>query len=349
MDSQLSNETELNEDEALANFIESEVLSVTDVESCDNSRQICDTSVKPNSKKVSSSSKVENSEDVKVEKSSDKCLRNEDIRDANQNIKDSEENAADCSKHAVSLKRKREVESFESLYENTSQKYEIENGPFSKLPIEIFHHIFKFLSSEDLVNCASVCRIMRVTASEESIWQRLYRMRWGLPQPQKGELRACTWKQLYIERDRVEMTAFIKDCPSEFKEYYIQMQTSKRSEVPCPSKFRDDFVVCDTTLDEQISKWKKSHGLPDIYTGDHVCSGRTCTYSQAGSVFLCEKTGLVHVCDHTCREAMLDTANQNFVCPISGRCTVQWLSTAEEEDAVMNLSFHCCLFSNLSY
>lgn len=32
------------------------------------------------------------------------------------------------------------------------------------------------------------------------------------------------------------MTDLVKNCPSEFKEYYVQMQAAKRSQVPVPSQ-----------------------------------------------------------------------------------------------------------------
>ncbi|CAL5322264.1 unnamed protein product [Camellia sinensis] len=49
----------------------------------------------------------------------------------------------------------------------------METGFFSKIPPELFHHILKFLSSEDLVSCALVCRFLNFAASDESLWRRL--------------------------------------------------------------------------------------------------------------------------------------------------------------------------------
>jgi hypothetical protein len=53
-------------------------------------------------------------------------------------------------------------------------------------------------------------------------------------------------------------------------------------------------MILDTTVGDQINQWKQRHGLPDVFTGGHLCSGSTCTYSQVGDIFLCEKTGFVH-------------------------------------------------------
>ncbi|KAH9321203.1 hypothetical protein KI387_015842, partial [Taxus chinensis] len=49
----------------------------------------------------------------------------------------------------------------------------IENGFFSNIPVELFQKILKFLSSEDLVTCALVCRFLNSVASDESLWRRL--------------------------------------------------------------------------------------------------------------------------------------------------------------------------------
>jgi hypothetical protein len=44
---------------------------------------------------------------------------------------------------------------------------------FTNIPVELFLQIFKFLSSEDLISCALVCRFMNAAASDETLWRRL--------------------------------------------------------------------------------------------------------------------------------------------------------------------------------
>ncbi|GLU05221.1 hypothetical protein SLE2022_223330 [Rubroshorea leprosula] len=61
----------------------------------------------------------------------------------------------------------------------------IETGILSKIPPELFTHILKLLSSEDLVSCSLVCRFLNFAASDESLWRHLYYMRWGLLPPTK--------------------------------------------------------------------------------------------------------------------------------------------------------------------
>lgn len=206
----------------------------------------------------------------------------------------------------------------------------IETGFFCKIPPELFHHILKFLSSEDLISCSLVCKFLNWLASDESLWRRLYCMRWGLLSP-KNRLRESAWKKLYIQRDEEDMAEFVRNCPSEFKEYYIQMQAAKRSQTPLPSQVNDDRIILDKTLADQVSTWKSSRGLTDKVVPNHDCSADTCTYYQIGDVYVCEKTGHVHVCDDTCREAISDPTNELLVCRISGHCFDILLSPSEVE------------------
>uniref|UniRef100_A0A5B7AWA3 Putative F-box protein SKIP31-like isoform X1 n=1 Tax=Davidia involucrata TaxID=16924 RepID=A0A5B7AWA3_DAVIN len=155
-------------------------------------------------------------------------------------------------------------------------------------------------------------------------------MRWGLLPPTK-KLREYAWKKLYFQRDEEDMAEFVRYCPSEFKEYYIQMQAAKRSQAPLPSQVNDDRIILDNTVADQVSIWKSSRGLTDKVFSDHACSGETCSYYQIGDVFVCEKTGNVHVCDDTCREVVLDPTNELLVCTISGHCFDRLLSPAEME------------------
>ncbi|EPS60914.1 hypothetical protein M569_13887, partial [Genlisea aurea] len=156
--------------------------------------------------------------------------------------------------------------------------------------------------------------------------------------------RECAWKKLYIQRDEEDMAEFVHNCPSEFKEYYIQMQVAKRSQAPIPSQVKDDRISLDKTIADQVSIWKRSRGLSDdAVVINHVCSGESCTYYTIGDVFVCEKTGNVHVCDDTCKEIIMDPMNELLVCTISGRCFDSLISPAEmgtdpeqEEGCVMD-------------
>ncbi|CAK9210590.1 unnamed protein product [Sphagnum troendelagicum] len=211
----------------------------------------------------------------------------------------------------------------------------IQTGNFGRVPPELFQNILRFLSSEDLSTCTSVCRFLRGAASDEGLWRRLYCLRWGRPpsSDRPGKPRGCAWKKLYFERDEADMVDFVRNTPAEFREYYIQMQAAKRSQAPLPSQVHDDLVVVDSSMADQITAWRHSQKLADAYLGDHWCSGKTCSYYQIDDVFLCEKTGRVHICDDSCREIVLDPSNELLVCTISGRCFDRWITPAEEDDA----------------
>ncbi|XP_065876981.1 F-box protein SKIP31 isoform X2 [Euphorbia lathyris] len=224
----------------------------------------------------------------------------------------------------------------EKVEEKEKERYSkkprsIESGIFTKIPPELFPHILKFLSSEDLMACSLVCKYLSYAASDESLWRRLYCMRWGLLPPSSKRLCDCAWKKLYIQRDEEDMVKLVRNCPAEFKEYYIQMNASKRSQAPLPSQVKDDQILLDKTVSDQVSIWKSSRGLTDKVFADHTCSGETCSYHQIGDVFVCEKTGNVHVCGDTCREVIISPLNELLVCTISGLCFDRLLSPCEME------------------
>lgn len=275
-----------DEDENLAQFLESEVLSeVSDKEE-------------------------ENAEEPKA-----KRKRIEEVESNNQGPKQSSGSSSEPKNCVVN---------------NAVVPRRIETGFFSKVPPELYHHILKFLSSEDLISCSLVCRFLSYAASDEALWRRLYCMRWGVLPPSR-KLRDCPWKKLYIQRDEKDMVELVTSCQNEFKEYYIQMQAAKRSQAPHPSQLKDDSLILDKTLADQVSSWKSSRGLSDTVVTDHACSGKTCSYYQIGDVFICEKTGQVHVCDETCKEVVLDPADELLVCTISGHCFDRLLSPSEME------------------
>lgn len=65
-------------------------------------------------------------------------------------------------------------------------------------------------------------------------------------------------------------------------------------------KVKDDRVILDKTVGDQVSLWKSSRGFTDNLVTDHACSGEMCTYHHIGNVFVCEKTGYVHGRKHQC-------------------------------------------------
>ncbi|KAL8101715.1 hypothetical protein AgCh_033562 [Apium graveolens] len=236
-----------------------------------------------------------------------------------------------------------------SIHNSRVKPKRVDNSFLSKVPPEVFHDILKFLSSEDLIACSQVCRYLSFVASDETLWRHLYCMRWGLLRP-KSKYCDCAWKKLYLQipesewkvmcagttmsvsstRDEEETVQYVRNCPSECKEYYIQMQTAKRCQAPIPSQ--DESMILDKTVADEVSTWKSSKGLTDQVVTDHACSGKNCSYHQIGDVFVCEKTGNIHVCDDTCKDASADLTNGLLVCTISGHCFERLMSPTDEVD-----------------
>lgn len=45
-----------------------------------------------------------------------------------------------------------------------------------------------------------------------------------------------------MQRDADDMMEFVRNTPTEFKEYYIQMQAAKRSQAPPPSQVTEGLL-----------------------------------------------------------------------------------------------------------
>ena len=69
-----------------------------------------------------------------------------------------------------------------------------------------------------------------------------------------------------------------------------------------------------------VAQWRVENGLPEAPDTDHVCAGRCSFINIIDNVYICEQCGREHVCDESCKERVLDTANGMPVCPISGMC-----------------------------
>ncbi|KAF5949046.1 hypothetical protein HYC85_015003 [Camellia sinensis] len=254
----------------------------------------------------------------------------------------------------------------------------METGFFSKIPPELFHHILKFLSSErfggfmiwDLVSCALVCRFLNFAASNESLWRRFGYLKClsrpigfsnvgtvcdGVccPLPKGCEsvldksftfsVMERTWLNL-VGIAPLSSKSITSKCRQQNEAKHLSLLSTLLDNNLLV--VNDDQIILDKTVADQVSIWKSSRGLTDKVVPNHDCSGETCSYYQIGDVFVCEKTGQVHVCDDTCREAVLDPTNVLLVCTISGHCFDLLLSPSEmEPDTVKEISFNLYLVS----
>ncbi|XP_039138715.1 F-box protein SKIP31-like [Dioscorea cayenensis subsp. rotundata] len=80
---------------------------------------------------------------------------------------DGEKKAAESIESKRPLKKPwdEEIEGYSSRWPPSP----IENGIFGEILPELYHHILKFLSSENLIACSRVCRFMNFVTSDECL------------------------------------------------------------------------------------------------------------------------------------------------------------------------------------
>ena len=102
---------------------------------------------------------------------------------------------------------------------------------------------------------------------------------------------------------------------------HVQMAISKRS-----LSLGRDYIgqgslgAASRSRHSPVAQWRVEHGLPKAPDAEHICSGRCSFINIVDNVYLCEHCGREHICDESCKERVLDTANGMPVCPISGMC-----------------------------
>lgn len=69
-----------------------------------------------------------------------------------------------------------------------------------------------------------------------------------------------------------------------------------------------------------VAQWRVENGLPEAPDAAQICPGRCSFVNIVDNVYICEQCGREHICDESCKERVLDTANGMPVCPISGMC-----------------------------
>ncbi|CAN4076412.1 unnamed protein product [Withania somnifera] len=308
-----------DEDESLAQFLESEIFTLSDQDE-ETVKDILDEGdVKGKGKHLKIDDGYEGEEE-RVTKKMRVLEDEEEIEGKEKGEQDEEEGQEKREAKAIKIEEAKdeEEEKVKALLSSPSMLTSVEvEAEFASSPLRMSQSVMDNHNS-----VASTSNNMRQVPS---------RIETGILSKVPPELLRHILKFLSPERDADDMMEFVRNTPVEFKEYYIQMQTAKRSQAPHPSQVNDDRIIIDKTVADQISIWKKKKGLGDKVVIDHVCSGETCTYYQIGDVYICEKTGNVHVCDDTCREVVPDPINGLLVCTISGHCFDRMLSPSEME------------------
>lgn len=101
-------------------------------------------------------------------------------------------------------------------------------NPFASSVPAPASQLVKWLSSEDLVACCGACRALHSLCQEPAQWRRLCILRWGTGVSAYLQGNITSWRVLYFERDRDELSTASKSGP--LSDIYVQMQMAKRSE-----------------------------------------------------------------------------------------------------------------------
>jgi len=120
-------------------------------------------------------------------------------------------------------------------------------------------------------------------------------------------------------------------APLEAVEMYSEMQRAKRHKCLGVGQFAELALgITDTKLAQHVSEWLTAHGFPETPRMKTPLCRSPGPYVQIGYAFICEKSGLVHICADHCRECVLDPATNSLFCPVSGRSADQTMTEWEE-------------------
>ncbi|XP_006648945.1 uncharacterized protein LOC102720683 [Oryza brachyantha] len=127
------------------------------------------------------------------------------------------------------------------------------------LPAELCLKIFHLLDHRSLASAPRVCRKWNTLASDDELWRRLFKDRWGAdaaafygPEPEGSK----TWKDVFIVQNRCDRYGLGVKIVREGSDYYliyqgeIQRYLGSRQHVSCDSK-KDADARAQSAEDEQ--------------------------------------------------------------------------------------------------
>lgn len=128
---------------------------------------------------------------------------------------------------------------------------------------------------------------------------------------------------------------------------FMQMAVSKRSlSLGRGYVGQGAQAVASRNTHSPVAQWRVENGLLEAPDADHTCPSRCLFINVVDDVYICEHCGREHVCDESCKERVLDTANGMPVCPISGMCfdqlDVEWEVRPSECSVTSYSCFACC-------
>ncbi|XVF51053.1 hypothetical protein PTKIN_Ptkin04bG0153300 [Pterospermum kingtungense] len=94
-----------------------------------------------------------------------------------------------------------------------------------RLPADICLKIFCFLDHQDLATALQVCRKWKVLASDNMLWSKLFRERWGNDQAAPNPpIHSTSWKHVYETQDRGDRVGLGLKIIREGGDYFLVHQ-----------------------------------------------------------------------------------------------------------------------------
>lgn len=190
---------------------------------------------------------------------------------------------------------------------------------------EVGLDIALFLPWYDLVQCARLSCVWRNLEKEESLWEAHFYAKWPrlARRTHVKTDQVVPWRMLFrfnwskadraadaLEEDWLDFTAA------------RELQSQSTEETAEVSSLELTVQHASQRCAEELSQF---HGIqiPTEPDWGHTCTA-TCRYHRLhldGDAFICEASGLVHVCrpHHAC-DISLATNDGFLVCPVSGHC-----------------------------
>jgi len=193
---------------------------------------------------------------------------------------------------------------------------------FGGLQNEVVLKILSCLSATDLATMACVNRHFSSLASTSSLWHRLYVARWKDREVIHKYKDGC-WKLMYIEREGLDTENVLESVTSDVMDDFKEMQRARRSMSLGPCSFeviaKRPPAEFEAVLPERVKEWLRQHGFDEKEIKE-VSSSESADYGpfvEIEDCFVCERTGVVHVCDDRCEADLISSREK--ACHISGR------------------------------
>jgi len=254
---------------------------------------------------------------------------NSNTRERRATGDDASTNDGDFVVDDEALERELMAQLTKTTTEDTESDGEQDDVSFlSKIPEDVVEIILRRLAPCELTAMASTCTAMRAKCDADVLWHQCFKQRFGTDY-KSSTSKGMSWKAKYFAADRAEIDRERSLAPKGFENLFVEAQVAKRSQA-CTITAPISTEIAES--DRAITAWKRKRSFS--CDDNHRCSRRLgCTYHEvAGKTFVCEKSGLVHVCDENCRERVYDNESETEICEISGASFDTVLHEEETEE-----------------